>query len=169
MAHTLPGHRFAELAALCLRINGALTRAGDALVDDIGLTSARWQVLGSIHRRPTTVPRLARRLGLRRQSVQRSVDRLVADGMVRLEPNPHHRSSPLVTPTDRGHRVLAEARSRYEAWADRMGRDLDADEMAAACRVLGELADRFVDEVSSPPAPRRATLGPWDGSQPGSG
>jgi DNA-binding MarR family transcriptional regulator len=143
MAHTLEGHRFAELARLCLRINGALTRSGDALVDDLGLTSSRWQVLGSIHRRPTTVPRLARRLGLRRQSVQRTVDRLAEEGIVRLEANPHHRRSPLVTATERGRRVLGEARSRYEAWSDRMGRNLDADDMAAACRVLGELTDRF--------------------------
>ena len=30
------------------RLNGCLLEAGDSLVGDVGLTSARWQVLGAI-------------------------------------------------------------------------------------------------------------------------
>ena len=35
-----------DLILETFRLNGQLLAAGDALVSDVGLTSARWQVLG---------------------------------------------------------------------------------------------------------------------------
>ena len=69
----------------------------------IGLTSARWQVLGAIAyaQQPLTVPQIARRMGLTRQSVHTTASRLLADGMVELVPNEDHRRSPLVRLTER--------------------------------------------------------------------
>jgi hypothetical protein len=37
-----------ELALEIFRLNGELLADGDALVADLGLTSARWQVLGAV-------------------------------------------------------------------------------------------------------------------------
>ena len=67
------------------RLNGALLVSGDALVEDLGLTSARWQVLGAIALSPVPLPvaHLARNMGLTRQAVQRSVDEMRHDGLVR--------------------------------------------------------------------------------------
>jgi DNA-binding MarR family transcriptional regulator len=67
------------------RLNGALLVSGDALVGDLGLTSARWQVLGAIALSPVPLPvaHLARNMGLTRQAVQRSVDEMRHDGLVR--------------------------------------------------------------------------------------
>jgi DNA-binding MarR family transcriptional regulator len=51
-------------------------------------TQARWQVMwiaGSGH---LTVPSIARRLGITRQSVQRVADELVAEGLASFQPNP---------------------------------------------------------------------------------
>jgi hypothetical protein len=50
------------------RLNGDLLAAGDFLVGDIGLTSARWQVLGSIALSPVplqwlTLPAICASLG----------------------------------------------------------------------------------------------------------
>jgi hypothetical protein len=39
--------RFTELVLEIFRLNGVLLTQGDRLVDDIGLTSARWQVMGA--------------------------------------------------------------------------------------------------------------------------
>lgn len=85
-------------------MNGDLLAAGDALVGDLGLTSARWQVLGAIALSPVPLPvaHIARNMGLTRQAVQRLVDDMRADGFVRLEPNPHHRRAMLVLATERG-------------------------------------------------------------------
>ena len=90
-----------ELILDVFRLNGALLASGDALVGDLGLTSARWQVLGAIALSPIPLPvaHLARNMGLTRQAVQRSVDEMRNDGLVQLDPNPHHRRAMLVTMT----------------------------------------------------------------------
>ena len=141
MAHSLAGLRFTELVLQLLGMHGDLVAAADTLVADLGLTSARWQVLSRLREEPSTVSRVARRMGLSRQGVQKLADRLVADGFVEVRPNPDHKRSPLLRLTPRGQRTLDEARRRQEAWADRVGRDLAADDMAAACRALGNVSD----------------------------
>lgn len=45
-----------ELILETFRLNGRLLAAGDALVANIGLTSARWQVLGAIALSPVPLP-----------------------------------------------------------------------------------------------------------------
>src|SRR3546814_9282310 len=67
-----------RLVLTVFRLNGGLLEAGDALVRDIGLTSARWQVLGASaeHGAPQTVSQIARTMGLTRQAVQRVADDL---------------------------------------------------------------------------------------------
>lgn len=140
MAHSLRGLRFTELVLQLLGIHGHLVAAADDLVADLGLTSARWQVLSWFREGPSTVSRVARRMGLSRQGVQRLADRLVADGFVEVRSNPDHKRSPLLHLTPRGQRMLDEARRRQEAWADRVGRDLAADDVAAACRALGNVS-----------------------------
>ena len=75
------------LTALILevfRFNGRLLVAGDRLVAELGLTSARWQVMGAIalSPQPEPVARLARSMGLNRQGVQRIVNELAAEGPV---------------------------------------------------------------------------------------
>jgi hypothetical protein len=64
------------------RLNGLLLTAGDRLVARLGLTSARWQILGAIvgAERPQPVAWLARDLGANRQNVQRIINDLHKDG-----------------------------------------------------------------------------------------
>ena len=65
-----------DLVLEVFRLNGRLNASGDALVAKIGLTSARWQVLGAIALKaaPLPVVRIAEAMGLSRQSVQRRSD-----------------------------------------------------------------------------------------------
>ena len=71
-----------ELILETFRLNGRLLAAGDALVRDLGLTSARWQVLGAAAMSPVPLPvaHLARNMGLSRQAVQRVADELRRGG-----------------------------------------------------------------------------------------
>src|ERR671923_2323848 len=94
---TAKGERATEVILAAFRANGALNAAGDELAAEYDLTSARWQVLGAVAMagRPLTVPQIARRMGLTRQSVHTTVQRLVADGLVELVPNADHRRSQL--------------------------------------------------------------------------
>ena len=89
------------------RLNNRLVTAGDRLVAGLGLTSARWQILGAIvhAERPQPVAWLARDLGANRQNVQRIVNDLQHEGLIAFAPNPHHRRAQLVILTDKGRQA----------------------------------------------------------------
>lgn len=149
MAHSLAGLRFTELVLQLLGIHGDLVAAADGLVADLGLTSARWQVLSRLRENPSTVSRVARRMGLSRQGVQRVADRLVVDGFLEVQPNPDHRRSPLFRVTPHGERALDEARRRQEVWADGVGSNLEAGDLTTVCRVLGSLSEMLASGTAS--------------------
>jgi DNA-binding MarR family transcriptional regulator len=135
------------------RANGLLLEAGDHLAANEGMTAARWQVLGSIelagHR--LTVPQIARRMGLTRQTVHVTVNRLAADGLVELEPNADHRRSQLVRVTKLGKATYQALDRRQAKWANRLAAGLDHTDLETAARVLGELSGRFDAELGNTP------------------
>ncbi|WP_303979162.1 MarR family winged helix-turn-helix transcriptional regulator [Dongia mobilis] len=134
-----------ELMLETFRFNGRLLQAGDALVADIGLTSARWQVLGAIALSPVALPvaHIARNMGLSRQGVQRLVREMIEDGLLRLAPNPHHARAQLVLLTPHGKSVYAAAMKRQGPWADRLGTGLAGQDLAKALKVLRALRQRL--------------------------
>ena len=78
------------------RLNGAFLATGDRLAEPSGITAAQWQVLGYLRRQElaqqqTTAAEVARSRGLRRQSVQETVNRLVGKGFLRRSSNPDDR------------------------------------------------------------------------------
>ncbi|MBI5131144.1 MAG: winged helix-turn-helix transcriptional regulator [Rhodopseudomonas palustris] len=133
------------------RLNGALIRCGDALVKPLGLTSARWQVLGSIaHGRGTfSVARLADNMGLARQSVQRIVDELAEAGLVGFEPNPAHKRAKLVVMTPRGQRVFVRATELWRPIADAMAGGLALRELRKTTDNLAALRGRLEDQADN--------------------
>ena len=130
-----------ELILEVFRLNGRLLTAGDRLTKDIGLTSARWQVIGTVALAgvPQPVANLARNMGLTRQAVQRTVNELHGEGLVTFGANPHHQRAKLVSLTDKGRAAYAEAMRRQKPWARRLARRLGASDVAAAIRVLKAL------------------------------
>ncbi|NKJ44875.1 MULTISPECIES: MarR family transcriptional regulator [unclassified Novosphingobium] len=120
------------------RVNNLALNSGDRLVAEIGLTSARWQVLGSIvaAERPQPVARLARDMGTNRQNVQRIVNDLEKEGSIEFQPNPHHRRAQLVVLTDKGRQTFEAAMARQGPWAERLAQGLDASTIVSAHRVL---------------------------------
>jgi DNA-binding MarR family transcriptional regulator len=134
-----------EFVLEIFRLNGRLLVSGDRLVADVGLTSARWQVLGAIvlARSELPVAHIARNMGLARQSVQRVVNELVADGLVEFAPNPHHRRASLVRLTDAGMAAYRAATARQVPWADDLAAGLDLDDIQVALRVARELVRRL--------------------------
>jgi DNA-binding MarR family transcriptional regulator len=135
------------LTGSCQSDNGLFLAAGDRLAAAEGLTAARWQVLGAVALagRPLTVPQIARRMSLARQSVQASVNRLLDDGLVEAVANPDHRRSPLIELTELGTRSYAALQRRQVAWIDDLAAGLSASELAAAARVLEALSNRLED------------------------
>ena len=134
-----------ELFLATFRLNGRLLAAGDALVADIGLTSARWQVLGAIALSPVPLPvaHIARNMGLTRQAVQRLVNDMARDELVRFASNPHHKRAQLVLLTARGMDVYGAAMGRQRPWAKEIARDLTVKQIADATAVLQSLQQRL--------------------------
>ena len=124
-------------------VNGGLLRAGDELGHAVGISAAQWQVLGLVEHGPDTAASVARRRGLRRQSVQETVDRLLARGLVERHPNPADRRAPLIAITDTGTKRLQEISLARNHWLDLLGQDLDPADLAVAARALQLLRERL--------------------------
>lgn len=139
-----------DLVLEVFRLNGELLASGDALVANLGLTSARWQVMGAIALSlvPLPVAHLARNMGLARQSVQRLVDEMKRDGLVCLAPNQHHRRAMLVLLTEAGEAAYRAAMMRQERWADRVAVDFTTSEIETAAAILHRLRQRLDEEES---------------------
>jgi DNA-binding MarR family transcriptional regulator len=144
--HRTPEGETATQVILSLfRANGLLLAAGDLLAANEGLTAARWQVLGAIAlaERPLTVPQIARRMGLTRQSVHATVGRLVRDGLVTLAPNADHRRSPLVCLTGPGRATYQAIDRRQAVWVNRLAGGIGRTDLETTTRVLDELCRRL--------------------------
>ncbi|MBT8443663.1 MAG: MarR family transcriptional regulator [Gammaproteobacteria bacterium] len=115
---------FQHLVAEVYMLNGELLAAGERLGRDMGISPARWQALATIRNQPMTVAQIARRLGLTRQSVQRTVGLLIDEGLASNRTNPRHRRSHLVAPTRRGRAVIDRLRERQLPLTDRFTREL---------------------------------------------
>jgi DNA-binding MarR family transcriptional regulator len=145
LVRTLEGQLATEVILSTFRANGLLLAAGDELTATAGLTSARWQVLGALAlaERPLTVPQIARRMGLTRQSVHVTVGRLVAAGLLQRVPNADHRRSQLVAITPAGREAYHALDRRQAAWVNELADGLRRDELESAARVLEALCRRL--------------------------
>ncbi len=142
--HT-PAQTLGNLAIENFRLSSKFLAAGDQLAKDFNMTSARWQVLGTLTNaeRPITVAQIARHMGLKRQSVQRVTDWLWEQHLAEYQPNPRHLRAKLVVPTERGLRVLEKLECRRSTWADDVAAELDPDALEVTIRTLRMLRQRL--------------------------
>jgi DNA-binding MarR family transcriptional regulator len=131
------------------RMNGRLLAAGDELVGPVGLSSARWQVLGAIALSPMPLPvaHLARSMGLARQSVQRLVNEMMKDGLVQDAPNPNHRRAKLILLTDRGAKTHRAAMDRQAPWVEDLAGGLSPEAIISATGTLRKVRTRLESNV----------------------
>lgn len=134
---------FQDLLLALFQLHGEVLHAADAMSADLGSSGARWQVMNVVARRPMTVSQIARRLSLARQSVQRTVGALRAEGVVTLQPNPDDRRAPLVLLTPHGLALQAALSRRQAVWADECLRGVEAEELTAVADRLRDLTDRI--------------------------
>lgn len=143
-----------NLVLAIFEANGRLVDAGNALVQPIGLTTAWWQVLGALGYAPAplSVAQIARNMGLTRQAVQRVADLLEKHGLVRFEPNPHHKRAKLVLLTSAGQAALSEAEAASLPLDLQIRDRIGSERLAAALDVLKDL-NAVIDETLAKPAP----------------
>jgi DNA-binding MarR family transcriptional regulator len=157
MARTTSGQAFTGLILEVFRLNGRLLSAGDALTRPVGQTSARWQVLGALAEHRRTVADIARRMGLTRQSVQRTADLLEAHGLVSYADNPAHRRAKLAILTARGRATLDAITTRQIEWANRIASRVAEDDLQHATHTL-EQVRRAMDTSGSQPVTKRVRM-----------
>jgi len=127
------------------RLNNLVLTAGDRLVAPLGLTSARWQILGAIlaAERRQPVAWLARDLGANRQNVQRIVNDLEKDGLVAFETNPHHRRAQLVVLTDKGKQAFDAAMRLQVPWINSVSGGIPVRDIETVHRVIVTMRERL--------------------------
>lgn len=132
------GEALTDLILTMFRVNNLTLTWGDRLVAPLGLTSARWQILGAIAlaERSQPVAWLARDLGANRQNVQRIVNDLAKEGLIEFQPNPHHRRAHLVVLTEKGQRTYDTAIRAYSPRVNALADGLPIDDIQAAHRVM---------------------------------
>jgi DNA-binding MarR family transcriptional regulator len=145
---TPTGDALTDLILTLFRANNLTLTWGDRLVAPLGLTSARWQILGAIAaaQRPQPVAWLARDLGANRQNVQRIVNDLAQEGLVAFEPNPHHRRAQLVVLTEKGRETFDAAIRLYEPKVNALAEGISLEDIEAAQRVLSVLRAKLEGE-----------------------
>ncbi len=155
MTRTLEATALTSLILEVFQLNGQLRSQGDRLAESLGLTSARWQVLGSIELagHPLSVAQAARRMGLTRQAVQRVANDLQSLGFTRFEHNPDHATAKLIVPTPKGREALELIEKRQVEWANNLAIDIDVSQLSNAIEVLGDLRARCEALENTPVGP----------------
>jgi len=145
VAHSPKRKLFLDLVLSLFRLNGLLVSEGDRMAEALGLTSARWKVIGvvALAHSGMTVPGIARVLGQSRQAVQRITDVMELDGLLRYLPNPGHKRSVLVCLTDAGQEAYTALRSVQDPWAIENTEDIPAEELEISLHLVRRLIHRF--------------------------
>ncbi|PDT13899.1 MarR family transcriptional regulator [Rhizobium sp. J15] len=142
---TAAGSALTTLILDLFRLNNRMLTSGDRLVAGLGLTSARWQVLGTVgaSQRPQPVAWLARDMGANRQNVQRIVNDLAKEGLVAFAANPHHRRAQLVVLTEKGRETFNAAMRLQAPWASGLAEGLEITDIETTHRVMKALLQKL--------------------------
>jgi DNA-binding MarR family transcriptional regulator len=117
------------------------TRREESMARAAGQTRSRCQVLATLLPRDHTVPQVARRLGVTRQSVQRLSDRLAEDGLVRFVPNPDHKRSPRLTLTEQGRDLANRLKRAENDWKETIVDHIETEDLETTLYTLRALRD----------------------------
>lgn len=142
---TPAGAALTDLVLDLFRVNSLILTAGDRLVAGLGLTSARWQILGAIDaaEHPQPVSWLARDMGANRQNIQRIVNDLHEQGLVAFETNPHHKRAQLVVLTDKGKQTFDAAMRLQAPWINDLSDGLSLKDMKTIQGALNALRQKL--------------------------
>lgn len=129
-----------DLVDQVVRTHGAFLATGDRLGDADDLTAARLLVLGALVDEPGSAAEVARRRGLRRQSVRETLGRLERAGLVERAGRVDGRAE-RYRPTGAGSAAFSSTRERLGAWAREIGGGVPTTELERATAVLRRVAD----------------------------
>jgi DNA-binding MarR family transcriptional regulator len=134
---------FKEVFAL----QAALSRVMDRVHEETGLSTPQRKVMQVLnHLGSATVPDIAARLGVSRQSIQVVCNDLLSHGLIEFMTNPRHKRSKLAALTANGNRAYEMARqNEYAAIEHILGR-IDADAAEGARQLLAQIRNALETE-----------------------
>lgn len=145
MKHTSKSSLLTDIILETFKLNGLLVSEGDQLVKELGLTSARWKILGALSENPgsKTVPDIARMMGQSRQAVQRLSNEMKEEGLLATKPNPGHKRAQLLTLTKKGKEIYTLVMQKQMPWVNSIANEFSATDLKLASSVLQKLISGF--------------------------
>jgi DNA-binding MarR family transcriptional regulator len=140
---TPAGDAFTDLILETFRFNGSLMETGDRLIEHLGVTSALWQVLGTLQDAPLPMAQIARNMGRTRQSVRRSAYRLKDRGLVVFLENPDHQRAKLIDLTQKGRDILEQINQIQVNWANEVSSKFSVKELHDTIQTMRRLVDKL--------------------------
>ncbi len=131
--------KLGSMAVTVFALNSQFLKVAEQLATPAGLTVTRWKVLGAVLREPQTQAEIARRMGITRQSVQRTSTQLVEDGMAHWVPNPSHRKANLLQPTEKGFLAVRKIDPQHAVFAQQLEVELGTERMTQLSEALTDL------------------------------
>jgi DNA-binding MarR family transcriptional regulator len=148
MARSDPAQCFTALVNEIFVCNGHLLAAGDELSRPYGLTAAQWQILGRLARGPATVSSVARNRGLRRQSVQETMNLLSSERLVERHANPRDKRSPLWSLAAPTRDLLKKLEKDRSVWAKEMAGLFGLEDVQRLSSLLASLTAQLESRES---------------------
>ena len=134
-----------------IRINGAFLEVAEMICsDDELITVPIWRVIAVIRLRPMTVSDVAKYLGIKRQSVQSTVNQMKTRGLINFRKNPNHKTSHLIVLTKKGNDkvddILKYQKKLTEVFID--GIDITMKEVVSSREFLRSLRENSEKNIS---------------------
>ncbi len=138
MKRTQQGTILTEIILETFKLNGLLVSAGDQLTKELGITSARWKVLGALSNeaRALTVPEIARKMGQSRQAVQRLANEMVKSGLLVTQHNPNHQRAKLLILTSKGQDTFDKVMAKQTPWVNGIANEINETELQSTLDAL---------------------------------
>ncbi|MCU7929790.1 MAG: MarR family transcriptional regulator [Candidatus Thiodiazotropha sp. (ex Codakia rugifera)] len=143
MNRTDAGTLMTEIILEVFKLSGLLVLEGDQLTKELGLTSARWKVLGALAGagRPMTVPDIARSMGQTRQAVQRLVNEMKEDGLLDTQTNPGHKRAKYQILTGKGKEYFDIMERKQIPWVNAVADGFDVKDLKNVSVILRKLTE----------------------------
>jgi DNA-binding MarR family transcriptional regulator len=127
------------------RLNAILLAEGNRIVSPLGLTSARWQVLGALalSNRALTCPQVASAMGITRQGALKQLDLCKDEALLAVKENPKHERSPLYELTVHGKKIFNQAMVLQAKWAKALSAGFSDSDLSLVYENLTQLETKL--------------------------
>lgn len=131
-----------QLVLSTRRLFQQLRTVSDELLEDTGINASQRAVLEFLmENQPQTVSGMAREKSVSRQHIQILVNDLSALKLIKLQDNPAHKRSPLITITEQGKNLFKKIVRKESKILEILADKFSEKDIAVSIRTLNSLSD----------------------------